>query len=48
MADIKKRKVIFKWLESKGMRRYKEIGAMMREFYADPDRIYRKAMVESL
>ncbi|XRH75137.1 MAG: type II/IV secretion system ATPase subunit [Candidatus Methanosuratincola verstraetei] len=48
MADIKKRKVIFKWLESKGMRRYKEIGAMMREFYADPERIYRKAMVESL
>ncbi len=47
-ADINKRKVIFKWLDSKGMRRYQEIGNVLREYYADPERVFRRAMVESV
>ena len=47
-TDINKRKVIFKWMEAKGMRRYREIGNLLREYYADPERIFRRAMVESV
>lgn len=47
-SDINKRKVIFKWMMDKKMRRYQEIGAMLREYYADPERIFRRAMVESV
>ena len=47
-TDINKRKIIFKWLESKGMRRYHEIGNVLREYYADPERVFRRAMVETV
>ncbi|HRU81867.1 MAG TPA: type II/IV secretion system ATPase subunit, partial [Candidatus Methanomethylicus sp.] len=47
-TDINKRKIIFKWLESKGMRRYQEIGNVLREYYADPERVFRRAMVETV
>ncbi|MCX8203195.1 MAG: type II/IV secretion system ATPase subunit [Nitrososphaeria archaeon] len=46
--EISRRKTIFRWMEKRGMRRYQEIGNILREFYADPERIFRRAMVESV
>jgi hypothetical protein len=30
------------------MRRYHEIGNVLREYYADPERVFRRAMVETV
>jgi flagellar protein FlaI len=46
--ELAKRKIILKWLQKKGMRRYQELGNLLREYYTDPEGVYRRAMVESL
>lgn len=46
--EISKRKTILKWLQKKGMRRYMELDSVLREYYGDPEGVFRRAMVESL
>jgi flagellar protein FlaI len=46
--EILKRKTILKWLQKKGMRRYMELDSVLREYYSDPENVYRRAMVESI
>jgi flagellar protein FlaI len=46
--EILKRKTILKWLQKKGMRRYMELDSVLREYYSDPENVYRRAMVESV
>lgn len=46
--ELKKRKVVLSWMIKKGMRRYLEIGTLLREFYADSDGVFKRALVESL
>lgn len=48
MSEINKRKVVLNWMVKKGMRRYMEIGTMLREYYADKERTFKRALVESL
>ena len=45
--EIAKRKAILKWLQKKGMRRYMELDAVLREYYSDPEGVFRRAAVES-
>jgi len=44
--EINKRKIILKWLQKKGMRRYLELDAVLREYYSDPEGVFKRAMVE--
>lgn len=48
VKELNKRKVILKWLQKKQMRRYQELGNLLREYYNDPEGVFRRAMVESL
>jgi flagellar protein FlaI len=46
-SEVNKRKVILNWMLKKGMRRYLEIGSILREYYADSERLFKRALVES-
>jgi flagellar protein FlaI len=46
--EVQKRKTILRWLQKMGMRRYMELDSVLREYYNDPESVYRRAMVESL
>ncbi|MDH5806365.1 MAG: type II/IV secretion system ATPase subunit [Candidatus Methanomethylicaceae archaeon] len=46
MNNINKRKHILKWMVNKGMRRYMEIGSILREYYTDSEGVFRRALVE--
>ena len=47
-SELNKRKVILNWMLKKGMRRYLEIGNVLREYYSDSERLFKRALVESL
>ncbi|MGC8937070.1 MAG: type II/IV secretion system ATPase subunit, partial [Candidatus Methanomethylicaceae archaeon] len=47
-SEVNKRKVVLNWMIKKGMRRYMEIGNVMREYYADSEGLFKRALVESL
>jgi len=47
-SEINKRKVVLNWMIRKGMRRYMEIGTVLREYYADSERTFKRALVESI
>ncbi|MCX8181729.1 MAG: type II/IV secretion system ATPase subunit [Candidatus Methanomethyliaceae archaeon] len=48
ISEINKRKVVLNWMVRKGMRRYAEIGTLLREYYADSEKVFKRALVESL
>ena len=41
--ELQKRKIVLEWMVSKNIRRYTEVAKVIREYYADPKRIQRKA-----
>lgn len=41
--ELHRRKTVLDWMVKKGIRRYTEVVSVIREYYADPARIYRKA-----
>jgi len=41
--ELKKRKAVLEWMVRKNIRRYTEVANVIREYYTNPDRIYRKA-----
>ena len=41
--DLHRRKTVLDWMVKKGIRRYKDVVTVIREYYADPTRIYKKA-----
>jgi flagellar protein FlaI len=43
--EILHRKAVLEWMAKNNIRRYTEVANMIREFYADPARVYRKARV---
>jgi len=47
-SEVAKRKVILGWMARKMIRRYLEIGNLLREYYADRDRVFRMALVDSM
>lgn len=44
--EINRRKHVLSWMVKKGMRRYTEIGSVLREYYADSESLFKRAMVE--
>ncbi len=47
-SEVSKRRVVLNWMIKRGARRYLEIGNMIREYYADSERVFKRALVESL
>ena len=41
--DLHRRKTVLDWMAKKGIRRYTDVVTVIREYYADPARVYRKA-----
>jgi len=47
-ADLHRRKVVLEWMVKNNIRRYTDVTSVIREYYADPDRAYRRARVGAL
>ena len=43
--ELNRRQTVLDWMTSKGIRRYTEVASVIREYYANPDRIFQKARV---
>jgi len=43
--EILRRKAVLEWMAKSGIRRYTDVANIIRGYYADPERIYRKARV---
>jgi flagellar protein FlaI len=43
--ELNRRQTVLDWMTSKGIRRYTEVAGIIREYYANPDRIFQKARV---
>jgi len=41
--ELKRRKAVLDWIARSNIRRYTEVANIIREYYTNPDRIYRKA-----
>ncbi|MFQ6080395.1 MAG: type II/IV secretion system ATPase subunit [Candidatus Bathyarchaeia archaeon] len=41
--ELHRRKTVLEWMVKKDIRRYTDVAAVIREYYADPSRVYRKA-----
>lgn len=44
-AEIQRRKMVLEWMVKNKIRRYSDVAGLIREYYADPTRVYRKARV---
>jgi flagellar protein FlaI len=42
-AELNKRKAVLEWMVKQGIRNYTEVAGVIREYYSNPSRIYRKA-----
>ncbi|MDH5753951.1 MAG: type II/IV secretion system ATPase subunit [Candidatus Bathyarchaeota archaeon] len=40
------RTIVLEWMVRKGIRRYTDVANVIREYYANPNRVYRKARIE--
>jgi len=43
--EIERRKAVLQWMADNNIRRYTEVANVIREYYADPERVYRKVRV---
>jgi len=43
--ELRQRKVVLEWMAKNNIRRYTDVATVIREYYADPARVYRKARV---
>ncbi len=41
--ELHRRKVVLEWMVKSNIRRYIEVATVIREYYANPDRVYRRA-----
>lgn len=41
--ELHRRKIVLDWMVKRGIRRYIDVASIIREYYADPSRVYRKA-----
>ncbi|MEE8632440.1 MAG: type II/IV secretion system ATPase subunit [Candidatus Bathyarchaeia archaeon] len=45
--ELLRRKTILRWMVKKGIRRYTDVARVIREYYANPDRLYKKARMDA-
>ncbi|TET62802.1 type IV secretory pathway protein [Candidatus Bathyarchaeota archaeon] len=43
--ELHRRKIILEWIVHKGIRRYTDVANVIRDYYANPKRVYQKARV---
>jgi flagellar protein FlaI len=43
LEELNKRKTVLDWMVKKGIRKYTDVVSVIRDYYADPTRIFRKA-----
>jgi flagellar protein FlaI len=41
--ELHKRKTVLDWMVKKGIRKYPDVVSVIRDYYADPTRVFRKA-----
>jgi len=46
--ELRRRKMVLEWMVENKIRRYTDVATIIREYYADPARIYRKARLGRL
>jgi flagellar protein FlaI len=44
--ELERRKTVLEWMVKMGIRRYDNVGNVIREYYAEPERTFRKAQME--
>ncbi|MEM2412555.1 MAG: type II/IV secretion system ATPase subunit, partial [Candidatus Bathyarchaeia archaeon] len=44
--ELQRRKTVLEWMVKKGIRRYTEVANVIREYYANPTRVFKKARME--
>jgi flagellar protein FlaI len=45
--ELEKRKTVLDWMVKKGIRKYTDVVSVIRDYYADPNRVFRKARLET-
>ncbi|UCC58784.1 MAG: type II/IV secretion system ATPase subunit [Candidatus Bathyarchaeum sp.] len=43
LEELNRRKTVLDWMVKKGIRKYPDVVSVIREYYADPTRVFRKA-----
>jgi flagellar protein FlaI len=44
-SEVHHRKTVLEWMAQKGIRRYTDVANVIREYYANPNRVFQKARV---
>jgi flagellar protein FlaI len=44
--ELHKRRTVLDWMVKKGIRKYPDVVSVIRDYYADPNRVFRKARLE--
>jgi flagellar protein FlaI len=44
--ELHQRKTVLEWMAKNNIRRYTEVANVIREYYADPARMFRKARLQ--
>jgi len=47
LEELNRRKTVLDWMVKKGIRKYTDVVSVIREYYADPTRVFRKARLGS-
>lgn len=48
LEEIRHRKTVLEYMAKRNVRRYQDVGALIREYYSDPDKVYERARLELL
>jgi len=46
-AELQQRKTVLEWMAKQNIRRYTEVANVIRDYYADPGRMFRKARMQA-
>jgi flagellar protein FlaI len=44
--ELQRRRIILEWVVKKGIRRYLDVASVIREYYANPERVFQRARME--
>ncbi|MCS7114039.1 MAG: type II/IV secretion system ATPase subunit [Nitrososphaerota archaeon] len=44
--ELQRRKTVLEWMVHKGIRRYTDVASVIRDYYANPDRVFQRARIE--
>jgi flagellar protein FlaI len=44
-SELRRRKIVLEWIVQKGIRRHMDVANVIREYYANPNRVFQKARV---